>query len=246
MQVLLVQDNLEDEQLLTEVLIEMEENRQWCNWRNASVVHVEQLADALKCLRENRFDVVLLNLTLPDSPALLDSFHKVNDCAQAAPILILADEDDPNLAHLLLREGAQDVLLKSELETKISVAKAEELKGRYSLSKQQLDISDSSISAQLDAQKVQIEKLKAAYELKKQQVEELVIRAASDGVLQQLGAVLFLCLGELLLRPFLRSGFESCQQKQGEHERGWSPNHRHLLRVSNPRARHYAPLATMR
>jgi len=117
MQVLLVQDNLEDEQLLTEVLIEMEENRQWCNWRNASVVHVEQLADALKCLRENRFDVVLLNLTLPDSPALLDSFHKVNDCAQAAPILILADEDDPNLAHLLLREGAQDVLLKSELET---------------------------------------------------------------------------------------------------------------------------------
>lgn len=117
MKVLLVEDNLEEEQLLTEVLIEMEENRQWCNWRNASVVHVEQLADALQCLRENRFDVVLLNLTLPDSHALLDSFHKVNDCARAAPIIILADEDDPNLAHLLLREGAQDVVVKSEMET---------------------------------------------------------------------------------------------------------------------------------
>jgi HlyD family secretion protein len=78
--------------------------------------------------------------------------------------------------------------LKSELETKISVAKAEELKGRYALSKQQLDISDSAIEAQLDVQKVQIEKLKAAYELKKQQVEQLVIRTDSDGVLQQLGA----------------------------------------------------------
>ena len=78
--------------------------------------------------------------------------------------------------------------LKSELETKISVAKANELKGRYELSKEQLDISDSSIQAQLDAQKVQIEKLKAAYQLKKQQVSELVIRADSDGVLQQLGA----------------------------------------------------------
>jgi HlyD family secretion protein len=78
--------------------------------------------------------------------------------------------------------------LKSELETKISVAKADELKGRYQLSKQQLDISDSSIQAQLDAQRVQIEKLKAAYALKKEQVEELVIRTASDGVLQQLGA----------------------------------------------------------
>jgi DNA-binding NarL/FixJ family response regulator len=117
MKVLLVEDNLEEEQLLTEVLIEMEENRRWCNWRNASVVHVEQLADALKCLSESRFDVVLLNLTLPDSPALLDSFHKVNDGACGAPIIILADEDDPNLAHLLLREGAQDVLLKSEMET---------------------------------------------------------------------------------------------------------------------------------
>ena len=117
MKVLLVEDNLQEEQLLTEVLIEMEENRQWCNGRTASVVHVEQLADALRCLRENSFDVVLLNLTLPDSPMLLDSFHKVNDCAHAAPIIILADEDDPNLAHLLLREGAQDVLVKSEMET---------------------------------------------------------------------------------------------------------------------------------
>ncbi len=78
--------------------------------------------------------------------------------------------------------------LKAELETKLSVAKAQELKGRYSLSKQQLDISGSSIQAQLDAQKVQIEKLKAAYDLKKVQVGQLVIRAGVDGILQQLGA----------------------------------------------------------
>jgi len=78
--------------------------------------------------------------------------------------------------------------LKSDLETKISVAKWEELQGRYQLSKEQLDISDQSIKAQLDAQKVQIEKLKAAYELKRQQVQQLVIRAGVDGVLQQLGA----------------------------------------------------------
>jgi len=78
--------------------------------------------------------------------------------------------------------------LKSDLETKISVAKFEELQGRYQLSQQQLDISDQSIKAQLDAQKVQIEKLQAAYVLKRQQVQQLVIRAGVDGVLQQLGA----------------------------------------------------------
>ena len=78
--------------------------------------------------------------------------------------------------------------LKSELDTKLSVAKSQELKGRYQLSKQQLDISSQAIQAQLDAQKVQIEKLKAAYDLKKKQYEQLTIRSGVDGVLQQLGA----------------------------------------------------------
>jgi CheY-like chemotaxis protein len=116
MKVLLVEDDLEHEQLLSEVLIEIEQNRQWCNWRTASVVQVEQLGDALDCLRADCFDIVLLNLSLPDSPVLLDTFQQVNDCARGAPIIVLADEEDANLANLLLREGAQDVLLKSELE----------------------------------------------------------------------------------------------------------------------------------
>ena len=77
--------------------------------------------------------------------------------------------------------------LKSDLDTKLSVAKWQELKGRYALSKEQLDISDKSIQAQMDAQKVQIEKLEAAYKLKKEQVEQLTIRSPSDGTLTQLG-----------------------------------------------------------
>jgi CheY-like chemotaxis protein len=113
---LLVEDDLEDEQFLSEALTEIEENHQWCNWMSASVMHVEQLADALDCLRADSFDAVLLNLTLPDNPVLLDIFHQVNACARATPIVILADREDPNLANRLLREGAQDVLLKSELE----------------------------------------------------------------------------------------------------------------------------------
>src|ERR1700734_4087601 len=77
--------------------------------------------------------------------------------------------------------------LKSDLDTKLSVAKWQELKGRYALSKEQLDISDKSIQAQMDAQKVQIEKLQAAYKLKKEQVDELTIRSTTDGTLTQLG-----------------------------------------------------------
>jgi two-component system cell cycle response regulator len=116
LKLLLVEDDLEDEQLLSEALIEIEENRQWCNWRTSSIVHVEQLADALDCLRRDWFDVVLLNLSLPDSPALLDSFLEANAHSRGTPIVVLADQEDENLANRLLREGAQDVVLKSELE----------------------------------------------------------------------------------------------------------------------------------
>jgi PleD family two-component response regulator len=80
------------------------------------VVPVDRLDDALDCLRHDEFDAVLLNLSLPDSPSLLDSFLKVSACAGTAPVLILADEPDEALANRLLREGVQDVLVKSELE----------------------------------------------------------------------------------------------------------------------------------
>src|ERR1700730_1019971 len=78
--------------------------------------------------------------------------------------------------------------LKADLETRLSVAKATELKGRLALSQEQLDISGQSIQAQLDAHKVQIETNLRIYPLKKKQVEQLVILTGVNGVLQQLGA----------------------------------------------------------
>jgi DNA-binding response OmpR family regulator len=116
LKILLVEDDLEDEQLLGEAFIEIQENRQWCNWRSSSVVQVGLLADAIECLRRNTFDIVLLNLSLSDSPTLLDSFVSIHASTRGVPIIVLADEADENLAHRLLREGAQDVLVKPELE----------------------------------------------------------------------------------------------------------------------------------
>lgn len=76
--------------------------------------------------------------------------------------------------------------LKADLEVKLSAAKFEELKGRLANDEQRLSILGQSIQAQLDAQKVQIEKVQAAYALKRKQVEQLVIRAGSPGVLQEI------------------------------------------------------------
>jgi GGDEF domain-containing protein len=113
---LLIEDDPDDERLLSEALLEIEENRQWCNWRSCRSVPVDRLSDALDCLRRLPFDAILLNLSLPDSRSLLDSFLEISACAGSAPILVLADEPDENLASLLLREGAQDVLVKAELD----------------------------------------------------------------------------------------------------------------------------------
>jgi HlyD family secretion protein len=76
--------------------------------------------------------------------------------------------------------------LTPDLNLRLSRATAEELKHRFEIEKKRLEISDESIQAQLAAQRVQIEKLRAAWELKKQQVAELKIRAGTHGVLQQM------------------------------------------------------------
>ena len=73
LKLLVVEDDLEDEQMLCEALIEIEEDRLWFSWPCASIVQVDQLADALDCIGRENFDAVLLNLSMPDSPTLLDT-----------------------------------------------------------------------------------------------------------------------------------------------------------------------------
>jgi HlyD family secretion protein len=69
---------------------------------------------------------------------------------------------------------------------KTTKAIADELANRSSIEKKKIDISGESIEAQLAAQRVQIEKLRAAWQLKKAQVDQLIVRAGASGVLQQL------------------------------------------------------------
>ncbi len=76
--------------------------------------------------------------------------------------------------------------LTPDLTVRLSKATADELAKRFDIDVKRLEISAASAQAQLDAQRVQIEKLKAAYELKRKQVSELTVRAGSDGVLQQM------------------------------------------------------------
>jgi diguanylate cyclase (GGDEF)-like protein len=77
------------------------------------VTQVEQLSTALEKVEKESFDVVLLNLSLPDSQGL-DSFVRMRDQALEVPIVIVADREDESLGVRSVQHGAQDYLVRDE------------------------------------------------------------------------------------------------------------------------------------
>ena len=105
---LLVEDNPGDARLLREALKDVA-NYQF------DLDHVERLSQALERLRGEAFDVVLLDLSLPDGQGL-DNLAAVRDAAPGVPILVLTGLDDEEVAVRALRVGAQDYLVKGQAD----------------------------------------------------------------------------------------------------------------------------------
>ena len=82
---------------------------------------------------------------------------------------------------------AKDNLL-ANVDAQISEVKAKQLADRVEIEKQRLATSSRSEEAQLAAQKVKIDQLRADYDLKKSQVDQLKVRAGFDGMLQAVAA----------------------------------------------------------
>lgn len=114
--VLLVEDDPEEVRLFEEVLAEIEESLYTRKWMQAcEFVPVERTSEALEVLQDERFDVILLDTTLPDGHGL-NAFLRLQALAPDVPIIVLAATDDEALAISLVRQGAQDYLIKSELD----------------------------------------------------------------------------------------------------------------------------------
>ncbi len=130
------------------------------------------------------FDLKQAEANLQDLNVTLQSttFDKQAVAAQVASDLSdarLAADRDAQLSKLGLIP---------ELDVKLSQSKAKQLEFRNQLEEKRLGIIHQSVEAQLAAQKVKIDQLKAAYALKQQQVEQLRVRAGVAGTLQQLGS----------------------------------------------------------
>lgn len=78
------------------------------------VSHVVSLADAVAQASTNSFDVILLDLSLPDATGL-ESLESVKEMGLAIPIIILTGLNDDDTALLAVKLGAQDYIQKSEV-----------------------------------------------------------------------------------------------------------------------------------
>ncbi len=110
---LLVEDNPGDARLIQEMLSEVETSK-------FEVTHEVSLNDALKRLSSGAFDVILLDLGLPDSHGL-DTFTSVYAQAADVPIVVMSGFDDESFAIKAVRQGAQDYLVKGRIESSLLV-----------------------------------------------------------------------------------------------------------------------------
>jgi diguanylate cyclase (GGDEF)-like protein len=88
-------------------------------------VFADRLDNALELIRyqtlnQKAFDILLVNLFLPDS-AGLDTFLQVYGMVPDAPIVALVPQHEQALAISAIREGAQDCLFQGEVDEKLLV-----------------------------------------------------------------------------------------------------------------------------
>jgi sigma-B regulation protein RsbU (phosphoserine phosphatase) len=111
--VLLIEDNPEDARLI-EIMIEEAGGGLF------AIEQVERLSAALQRLGEAGIDVVLSDLSLPDSNGL-ETFAKLHAQARQVPIIVLSGLDDTTLAVRAVHEGAQDYLIKGQVDGQLLV-----------------------------------------------------------------------------------------------------------------------------
>jgi PAS domain S-box-containing protein len=113
LRVLLIEDNPGDARLLQEYLSDP---------AGAAFVleHVSTLTDGLQRLAQGGIALVLLDLSLPDSP-MPETFRRAHRTAPAVPIIVMSGLDDEQFAVQTVQEGAQDYLVKADVDSRLLV-----------------------------------------------------------------------------------------------------------------------------
>jgi CheY-like chemotaxis protein len=114
LRILLVEDNKTDAVLIEDMIYQVDATVS--SDVNYELVHKEMLCDALKYLSENTVDVILLDLSLPDSKGL-ETVKKMRERGKNTPIIILTGLDDEGTAIQALQHSVQDYLNKNRTDS---------------------------------------------------------------------------------------------------------------------------------
>lgn len=112
--ILLVEDNPGDAHLVKKLL---HDGATAFGVSKINVVHVAQLSMALDSVSKNNFEAIILDLSLPDSHGL-EAVTRLSVAAPTTPIIVFTGTEDSATSLQALHEGAQDYLLKNELDFK--------------------------------------------------------------------------------------------------------------------------------
>lgn len=109
--VLLVEDDQEDAQWLTQLLAQAGPGR-------FEVRHASRLDQAMHLIDDSACDLLLLDLFLPDIQGF-DTFTRACAYAPQCPIIVLSVSNDEALAMRCVHEGAQDYLVKRQIDGRL-------------------------------------------------------------------------------------------------------------------------------
>ena len=141
---LLIEDNPGDARLIEVMLMEADAE-------SFAVRHVERLEDGLRELSGGNVDVVLSDLSLPDSHGL-DTFLRLHARAPHVPIIVLSGLNDTTVALNAVHQGAQDYLIKGEVDGQL-LARAM----RYAIERKRMSEQLHRYAAELREKNAQLE-----------------------------------------------------------------------------------------
>jgi len=115
LRVLLVDSAPEDVLFLQDVLLEIESGRYWSTWVHIETLHAATWSAAAAMLANERIDVILLAPDLADSQGV-EMFRRFQLAAERIPMILLIGPEDDAMAVRMIREGAQDFLIKKTVD----------------------------------------------------------------------------------------------------------------------------------
>ncbi|MGD9200171.1 MAG: response regulator [Chitinispirillia bacterium] len=102
--VIIIEDNTGDARLVYETLAEVEGTQFDIEW-------AKSLSEGIDFISKKQFDIILLDLSLPDSQGL-DTINRMLEFANKVPIIVFTGHTDEKLGIETIQRGAQDYLVK--------------------------------------------------------------------------------------------------------------------------------------